>query len=67
MKISTLNSELEQRSYLKNIKEVFKELVKFNTEIELYADKEEEKTSTKLLFKYKDKVHIIELRELHTD
>ena len=59
--------EVESRSRLKKRKELFIELLKYNKDVELYDVKENDHNSYRLLFKYKDEVNVIDLRQLVSD
>ena len=59
--------ELESRRRLKKRKELFIELLKYNKDVELYDVKENDHNSYRLLFKYKDEVNVIDLRQLVSD
>ena len=58
---------LESRRRLKKRKELFIELLKYNKDVELYDVKENDHNSYRLLFKYKDEVNVIDLRQLVSD
>ena len=59
--------EIESRERLKKRKELFIELLKHNKDVELYDVKENDHNSYRLLFKYKDEVNVIDLRQLVSD
>ena len=65
--MSKYEQELESRRRLKKRKELFIELLKYNKDVELYDDKENDHNSYRLLFKYKDEVNVIDLRQLVSD
>ena len=65
--MSKYEQELESRRRLKKRKELFIELLKYNKDVELYDVKENDHNSYRLLFKYKDEVNVIDLRELVSD
>ena len=65
--MSKYEQELESRRRLKKRKELFIELLKHNKDVELYDYKENEHNSYRLLFKYKDEVNVIDLRQLVSD
>tara|TARA_B100000902_G_C26657673_1_gene596864 strand:+ start:44 stop:355 length:312 start_codon:yes stop_codon:yes gene_type:complete len=65
--MSKYEQELESRRRLKKRKELFIELLKYNKDVELYDVKENDHNSYRLLFKYKDEVNVIDLRQLVSD
>ena len=65
--MSKYEQELESRRRLKKRKELFIELLKYNKDVELYDVKENDHNSYRLLFKYKDEINVIDLRQLVSD
>ena len=65
--MSKYEQELESRRRLKKRKELFIELLKYNKDVELNDVKENDHNSYRLLFKYKDEVNVIDLRQLVSD